>query len=80
MTGRRFKIAVVVVARNAEATIAEAMESIVTQDYEDFQLVFYDDCSSDSTPEIAARFRDRSVFTEGRAPQWIGRAAALGRE
>ena len=47
MTGRRFKIAVVVVARNAEATIAEAMESIVTQDYEDFQLVFYDDCSSD---------------------------------
>ena len=79
MTGRRFKIAVVVVARNAEATIAEAMESIVTQDYEDFQLVFFDDCSSDSTLEIAVRFRDRSVFTEGRAPQWIGRAAALGR-
>lgn len=48
---------------NGERYLAEAIDSILAQTYEDFELVISDNCSTDSTPEICARYaqRDRRV-------------------
>jgi glycosyltransferase involved in cell wall biosynthesis len=49
-------ISVIMPACNAERTIAEAIDSILTQDFRDFELIIVDDGSSDSTAEIIDRY------------------------
>lgn len=50
-------------AYNAEATIAEAMESVLAQDFTQFELLLLDDGSADRTRQIAERLaaRDRRI-------------------
>lgn len=50
------KVTVLMPAYNAERFIAEAIESVLSQTYEDFELIVIDDGSSDSTYEIAVRY------------------------
>jgi hypothetical protein len=45
-------------AYNGEAHLAEAIESLLTQTRGDFAIVVVDDCSSDATPEICARYAE----------------------
>ncbi len=70
------KIAVTVVAYNAADTIAAAMESIVTQDYDDFQVIFYDDASTDGTPDIVRSFCSRCNLIMNVAREHCGKAEA----
>jgi len=49
-------VSVLMTAYNREDYIAEAIESVVTSSYENFELIIVDDCSQDSTVEIAKRF------------------------
>ncbi len=59
-------ISVVMPAYNAERYLAEAIDSILSQTFRDFELLLVDDCSTDTTLEIIdeyARRDDRiSVF------------------
>jgi glycosyltransferase involved in cell wall biosynthesis len=53
---------------NAERYLAEAIESILCQTYENFELLLLDDGSSDQSAEIAERFAakdQRVVFVRG---------------
>ncbi len=50
------KISVVMPAYNARETIAEAVDSILSQTFGDFELLIFDDASTDDTPEILARY------------------------
>ena len=50
------KISVVMPAYNARETIAEAVDSILGQTFGDFELLVFDDASTDDTPEILARY------------------------
>jgi glycosyltransferase involved in cell wall biosynthesis len=43
---------------NGEAYVAEAMESILSQSFENFEFVIVDDGSTDSTLAILSRYRD----------------------
>lgn len=43
-------------AYNAEKYLAEAVESVLSQTYENWELLILDDCSSDHTAKIAAAF------------------------
>jgi len=75
-------VSVVIPARNEEANIGRCLESVVAQDYPNFDVTVVDDRSDDRTPEIVSEFvkRDRRVrllrvreLPEG----WTGRNHAL---
>ncbi|WP_286921292.1 glycosyltransferase family 2 protein [Marinobacter sp.] len=52
-------VSVIMPAYNAETTIAEAVESVIAQTIEDWELLVVDDGSSDSTAEIVKRYVDK---------------------
>jgi glycosyltransferase involved in cell wall biosynthesis len=49
-------VSVVITSYNGERFLRETLESVFTQDYEPFEVVFVDDGSSDGTAEIAQSF------------------------
>lgn len=53
------KVSVMVPAYNAEKFLAEALDSILTQDYENLQVVVADDASTDSTASILRDYSHR---------------------
>jgi len=48
-------------AHNAEQYVAAAIESVLSQTLEDFELLVIDDASSDSTGAIVGEFSDKRV-------------------
>ncbi len=46
---------------NCESTVAEAIASILNQTFQDWELVVYDDGSTDATAEVAREFRDPRI-------------------
>jgi glycosyltransferase involved in cell wall biosynthesis len=48
-------------AYNAEAFLREAVDSILAQTLEDFELIVIDDCSTDRTLEILAEYSDPRI-------------------
>ncbi len=73
------QVSVVIPARNEAAVIAGTLNSLVNQG-QDFQVILVDDCSSDSTVEIASK-NDLLNLTlvEGKplARGWTGKLWAL---
>lgn len=49
-------VSVIMPAYNAEKYIAEAISSVLSQSYTNWQLLILDDCSTDHTAEIAEYF------------------------
>ncbi len=52
------KVSVCIPVFNGSDYIAESIDSVLSQTYEDFQLVVCDNCSTDNTEEIVRSFRD----------------------
>ena len=46
---------------NSAPYVREAIESILNQSYPDFELLIYDDCSSDNTVRIIEKYRDLRI-------------------
>lgn len=55
---RHFKISVLMPAYNASETLGLAIESILSQTWENIELIVVDDCSTDDTFAIAKRYSD----------------------
>lgn len=55
------KISVILPVYNAEAFIADAVNSILTQSVQDFELILIDDASSDRTSELLAGMSDPRI-------------------
>lgn len=53
------KVSVVIPCYNCAGSIAETLESILSQSYRDVEIVAVDDGSKDSTAEVLATFADR---------------------
>ncbi len=75
-------VSVLVPARNEETKIARCLQSILDQDYPNFEVIVIDDRSTDRTGEIIQSFADRDArikFVHGKdAPSgWIGKCNAL---
>ncbi len=76
MSERPPKISVCVPAYNAAAYLPAAIDSVLAQEFSDFELVVSDDSSSDETPRICAGYTDprfRAVRSEerlGQAGNW----------
>ena len=52
-------VSVVMPAYNAERFIAKAIESVLNQTIQDFELIVVDDCSKDATASIAEEYSVR---------------------
>jgi glycosyltransferase involved in cell wall biosynthesis len=61
---------------NGERTLAQAICSIVNQDFNNWELIVIDDGSIDATPEIARSFRDERIRSTSSRSN-IGLAARL---
>jgi glycosyltransferase involved in cell wall biosynthesis len=49
-------VSVIMSVHNEEATIAEAIESIIAQTYHDWEFIIIEDCSTDRSLEIAGHY------------------------
>lgn len=54
-------VSIVMPAYNAGRFIDQAIQSVVSQTYTEWELLIVDDCSSDSTPQIVAKWIDRDA-------------------
>jgi glycosyltransferase involved in cell wall biosynthesis len=54
-------VSAIMPAYNAEGYIAAAIESVLSQDYEDFELVIINDGSTDKTEETVYSFKDNRI-------------------
>lgn len=55
------KISVVMSVYNGEKYLQEAIESILTQTYSDFEFIIIDDCSTDDSVNIIESYDDRRI-------------------
>lgn len=53
------KVSIVMPVFNAEKYIEETLISVIEQGYDDFEVIIVDNCSTDSTPEIIAKWIDQ---------------------
>ena len=54
-------VSVIIAVRNGARYIAETVESVLAQSYNDFELIIVDDGSTDSTPQIVSEFADPRI-------------------
>ena len=69
-------VSIAMPARNAQATVALAIRSLLGQTYADWELFIVDDGSSDDTVRIARRFVDQRIHVQTHGRQ-LGLAARL---
>lgn len=53
------KLSVIITAYNYGHMLTESIDSVLNQDYADFELIVIDDGSTDDTPNVASRYGDR---------------------
>lgn len=55
------KVSVILPTYNRAFLIKETIESVLTQTYQDFELIIVDDASNDPTPDVVAGFRSDKI-------------------
>src|SRR5438876_4339969 len=71
-------IAVIIPARDEEASLGACLESLVAQTGVSFEIIVVDDGSTDRTREIAQSFSGVQVIDAGPLPEgWTGKNNAL---
>ncbi|MAX49391.1 MAG: glycosyl transferase family 2 [Gammaproteobacteria bacterium] len=75
-------VSVIMNAHNAEAYLEEAIESVLNQTYINWEIIFWDNNSSDSTGKIVSTFRDNRIkyyFSDSYSTLGDARNRALGK-
>jgi glycosyltransferase involved in cell wall biosynthesis len=54
------RVSVIMPVYNAEGCLPVALESLKSQSFKDFEVVFVDDCSTDGTPAVLEAFKNES--------------------
>ena len=50
-------VSIVMLGYNSEIFVIYAIESIIKQTYHNWELIFWDDCSSDNTEKVVKNFK-----------------------
>ena len=61
MSVKKPKISVLIPVHNGADTLAETVASILNQTFADFELLLFDDASSDASPEFINSFADSRI-------------------
>jgi glycosyltransferase involved in cell wall biosynthesis len=72
------KVSVIVPARNEEELISKCLDSLIDQDYENYEIIAIDDSSEDATGEIIKKYaKDNSkvihVSARPKPKDWMGK-------
>src|SRR5271166_2406828 len=54
-------VSVIVNVRNGASTLREALDSVMAQTFSDWEVIVWDDCSTDGSANIIARFSDPRI-------------------
>lgn len=54
-------VSIIMPSWNTGSFIAESIQSVINQTYQNWELIIVDDCSSDNTDEVVASFSDRRI-------------------
>ena len=77
----RAKISVIMPNYNCEQYVGNAIKSVLSQTYEDFELIIVDDCSTDSSRDVIDSFQDtriKKVFFEENEHMYYAYNYAIG--
>ena len=74
MSGPSPLVSVIINAYNGERYLRETIESVYAQTLQDFEIVLFDDASTDATPEIARSFDGRLRYFSCERPVSLGEA------
>lgn len=73
------KISVCIPARNEEDVLERLLQSVCTQDYQNYEIIVLDDNSSDRTPEIISEYKAlypeklKDINGEPMPKKWLGK-------
>jgi hypothetical protein len=59
--GRNPRVTVAMTCRNAESSVGDAIESVLAQEFRDFELIVCDDASLDRTARLARSYSDHRI-------------------
>lgn len=68
-------VSAIIAVYNGEACVARAIDSVLAQQFESFELIVVDDASRDATPRVLARYGDRLRVIR----EWKNRGLAAAR-
>jgi glycosyltransferase involved in cell wall biosynthesis len=55
------KVSIIMNCYNGENFLKESISSVVNQNYKNWELVFFDNCSTDKSKYIIDRFNDKRI-------------------
>lgn len=61
MNKDRPKVSVLLSVHNHENYVGNAIESVLSQTYQDWELIIIDDCSQDRSPDVARQYKDDRI-------------------
>ena len=61
MEKRYTRFSIIIVAYNVEQYIEEAIESVLNQDFRDYEIIVVDDCSTDNTAKKIQQYKDERI-------------------
>ncbi len=72
------RVSVIIPARNEEKLISKCLDSIIAQDYENYEIIVIDDSSEDSTPVILKKYASENskiiyVCARPKPNDWMGK-------
>jgi len=72
------RVSIILPARNEEGFIAKCLDSLISQDYPNYEIITIDDSSEDSTGEIISKYAEKNSkvihVTAGPKPEgWMGK-------
>lgn len=71
------KVSIVMNCHNGETFLRQAIDSVYAQDYDDWELIFWDNASTDSSPEIAKSYDHRLKYFRAEELSTLGAARGL---